>query len=410
VVAVDETATITASHAGVDRTALLGITVTIPIPDLSSVALDPAVVQGGLTSTGTVTLVGPAGSGGVAVGLSSASPLATVPSTLAVAEGASSATFTVTTGAVGAGQVVPILATLSGVSRSATLDIRPPSPPAPCALRTPGAQWLAYSSKRNGIYNLYAMRDDGTCPTQVTYGAGDDLYVSWSPAGLLAYMSSRNGNLAVFVRDFIPGAEAPLEVGALRATGPAFSPDGRFIAFEGYQAGVNGVSQIYVVPTAGGAPVQLTAGSGFKAAPAWSTDASTIYFVSNRVDGAVTGYNIWTVPSGGGVETRIPGTTFVLGRVGVSPIGNSIAYSLPSSGASTGKVVKRDMTRGVVTTVTDQSDWDPTFDATGTKMVVTSFRNGNPDLILVDVATGAVIRQLVSDPGNDGAAAYAPFP
>jgi len=43
-------------------------------------------------------------------------------------------------------------------------------------------------------------------------------------------------------------------------------------------------------------------------------------------------------------------------------------------------------------------------------MVVTSFRGGNADLWLLDVATGAEVRQLTTDSGIDGAAAFGPFP
>jgi Tol biopolymer transport system component len=44
------------------------------------------------------------------------------------------------------------------------------------------------------------------------------------------------------------------------------------------------------------------------------------------------------------------------------------------------------------------------------RIVVTSFRGGNADLWLLDAATGAQVRQLTTDSGIDGAAAYAPFP
>src|SRR6266513_2348512 len=69
-------------------------------PTLSSVALNPTTVNGGSSSTGTLTLSGPAPAGGAAVTLSSSTSTATVPGSVTVAAGASSATFTVTTSAV----------------------------------------------------------------------------------------------------------------------------------------------------------------------------------------------------------------------------------------------------------------------------------------------------------------------
>src|SRR5439155_21258100 len=72
-----------------------------PSPTLSSIALNPMSVTGGSPSTGTLTLSGPAASGGAAVSLSSDNTTAaTVPASVTVAAGASSATFTVSTSSV----------------------------------------------------------------------------------------------------------------------------------------------------------------------------------------------------------------------------------------------------------------------------------------------------------------------
>src|SRR5438445_22208 len=67
-----------------------------PSVTLSTLSLNPTTVTGGDSSTGTVTLSGPAPSGGAQVALSSSdTSVATVPSSVTVAAGATSATFTV---------------------------------------------------------------------------------------------------------------------------------------------------------------------------------------------------------------------------------------------------------------------------------------------------------------------------
>ncbi len=371
-------------------------------PTLASLSLSPLGVQGGETSTGTVTLTGVAPAGGAAVTLSSSHAAASVPATVTVAEGATAATFTVATAPISADVTATISAVHAGITRTATLTISL----TPCALRTPGAQWLAFSSKRTGVYDIYAMRADGTCLTQVTSDAADDLFATWSPAGTIAYMSARSGRMQVYVRDFTSGADRLLDVGDLTATSPAFSPDGRFVAFEGYVPGVTAVSDVYVVPAAGGAPVKLTSSQRYSAGPAWSPDGTTIYFVSNRVSG----YNAWSVPAAGGAETMIPGTTGLLGRPATTPDGTGIVYTLPAAGAAFSKVVVQTLSSGVVRTVSSQADGEPTVDRTGAQMVVTSFRGGNADLWLLDSATGAEVRQLTTNAGIDGAAAFGPFP
>ena len=219
-------------------------------------------------------------------------------------------------------------------------------------------------------------------------------------------MSAKSGRMQVYVRDFTTGVERLLDVGDLTATSPAFSPDGRSVAFEGYAPGVTSVSDVYVVAAAGGTPTKVTTSQRYSAGPAWSPDGSTVYFVSNRTSG----YNIWKVPATGGAETMIPGTTGVLGRPVATPDGAGLAYTLPASGADFTKVVIQTLSTGAIRTVTTQLDGEPTFDRTGARMVVTSFRGGNADLWLLDVATGAQVRQITTDSGIDGAAAFAPFP
>jgi TolB protein len=208
------------------------------------------------------------------------------------------------------------------------------------------------------------------------------------------------------VRGFTSGIERLLDVGDLTATSPAFSPDGSLVAFEGQAPGATAVSDIYVVPAGGGARVKLTSSQGYSAGPAWAPDGATIYFVSNRASG----YNAWKIPAAGGAETMIPGTAGILGRPVPTPDGAGIAYTLPAPGAAFTRVVIQTLSTGNVRTVTSQADMEPTFDRTGARMVVTSYRGGNPDLWLLDVATGAEVLQLTTDAGIDGAAAFGPFP
>jgi len=99
---------------------------------LSSLSLNPTSVTGGNSSTGTVTLSGPAPAGGTQVALSSSNTtVARVPSSVTVAAGATSASFTVSTSAVAASSTVNISAIYGGANRSASLTVTPAPPPPP---------------------------------------------------------------------------------------------------------------------------------------------------------------------------------------------------------------------------------------------------------------------------------------
>lgn len=91
-----------------------------------SLTLDPDETCGTLSSTGTVTLDGPAPAGGVVVALSSSNTtVAQVPADVTVTEGESSATFSITTSPVSETKAVGIGATLGGATTTAVLLVKP---------------------------------------------------------------------------------------------------------------------------------------------------------------------------------------------------------------------------------------------------------------------------------------------
>ena len=103
-------------------------TSTTTTASLSAISVSPTSVVGGTTAQGTITLTGGAPSGGAVVTLSSANTsVVSVPASVTVAAGASSATFGVNTSAVAANTGVTITATYGGVSRTTTLTVTPAS-------------------------------------------------------------------------------------------------------------------------------------------------------------------------------------------------------------------------------------------------------------------------------------------
>ena len=115
-------ANITASQGFNGATAELTVTGST----LSAISLSPNTVIGGSSSTGTVTLGGPAGGSGVTVSLSSDNANATVPATVTIPAGASSATFTTATSPVTNTVTATITATAGGLTQTATLTIQTP--------------------------------------------------------------------------------------------------------------------------------------------------------------------------------------------------------------------------------------------------------------------------------------------
>jgi hypothetical protein len=99
-------------------------------PALDSVSVQPASVVGGAGATGSVSLTAAAPGGGALVSLASNQGAALLPSSVTVAQGATSASFGITTTAVGTATTATITASWSGISKSATLTVNPPAAPA----------------------------------------------------------------------------------------------------------------------------------------------------------------------------------------------------------------------------------------------------------------------------------------
>jgi hypothetical protein len=93
-------------------------TMTVNPPVLGSFVLNPNQVKGGISSVGTVTLTGPAPSGGMIVTLASSNKrVGTVPASVTVAAGQTTATFSITTSPV----PFPRTTTISAKSGSTTI-------------------------------------------------------------------------------------------------------------------------------------------------------------------------------------------------------------------------------------------------------------------------------------------------
>lgn len=91
---------------------------------LTSLTLNPSTVVGGASSTGRVTLSAPAPSGGIVVNLSSSHPYrASVPATVTILSGSSSATFAITTTKGNRKITTTIKASQGSIIKSATLTV-----------------------------------------------------------------------------------------------------------------------------------------------------------------------------------------------------------------------------------------------------------------------------------------------
>lgn len=170
-------------------------------------------------------------------------------------------------------------------------------------------RWIVFTSEGTGNADLFALDlEGGGAPVRLTHHAAMDDAAAFSPDGTqLAFVSTREGNADIFVMPFRPG-DKKADSGAANLTrrpggdfNPAFSPDGRRIAYsrqeelwredpsardgDGRQFG----TQVYVMNADGSDARRVSEpGAPFKTgeqrigrvagSPAWSSDGDGLYY------------------------------------------------------------------------------------------------------------------------------------
>lgn len=123
----------------------------------------------------------------------------------------------------------------------------------------------------------------------------------------------------VEARLFTP--EVMLKMGRLASS--LLSPDGKSVIYTlNYQnvEANNSTTSLWIMPAEGGTPRQLTDHNGKDNSPSWSSDGSTIYFMSNR-----SGSNqLWKIKPDGTGMTQISFLEESIGGYGVSPKGDHV--------------------------------------------------------------------------------------
>jgi Tol biopolymer transport system component len=178
----------------------------------------------------------------------------------------------------------------------------------------------------------------GTVVRQLTFEPGLEAEPSFSPDGnYVAYSADDQGSLDVLVMPVAGGVPRRLVGTPADEAHPAWSPDGTQIAFTaarghgGRLGSVGGLSalsafvqatggDVFLVPAAGGTPVRLVERG---AHPAWSPDGKTIAFQSDRAGQ----WDIWTVPAQGGEPRPLTSDAEVDIHPAWSPDGRWVAYA-----------------------------------------------------------------------------------
>lgn len=273
----------------------------------------------------------------------------------------------------------------------------------------------------------------------------------WDASGRTVLVSRRGGvdrPYAIY-RHSLDGRElAQLTEPAANSEGDeqcAASHDGKWIALVRYSSGTE--SDIFVIPSAGGAPRRLTTDNSYHSGVAWTPDSAHIVYSAPK---SGPDWGLWRIPAGGGESVPItrgdgnsswpavslaPGkgyriaytrnlitvnvrhwerpeqggepkaacpSTYFENSSQYSPDGRKLAYTSRRSGNSEIWTCDLDSGRAEQVTAfggpsTDSARWSPD----GSKLALTSFGEGSRNVYIADLASRQV-SPLVAERAEEG--------
>jgi len=250
---------------------------------------------------------------------------------------------------------------------------------------SPDGRYIAFCRIKKGQTGIYVVSALGGAERKIrdTHWEEREFYevfwyfgrLSWSPNGkFLAFSdrltSSEPTSIFLLSLDTL-GVRKLTSPGLPGDYNPAFSPDGRWLAFN---RGSQGVTSIYTMPAAGGVERRLISGSQYGWGLAWTADGRNIVF--GRAGWLPKSGWLWKIPARGGEPERLQ-----FGQEGGEPSiqGNWLAYARQLVNLNIWKRTlesSHSVSTGEKFLVSTTIESGPQFSPDGSKIVFESTRSG----------------------------------
>ncbi len=193
-----------------------------------------------------------------------------------------------------------------------------------------GGSWIiAFSTNRDGNYEIYVMLSDGSKQTRITNNPASDTHPMISPDGTkILFVSNRDGNSQIYVMSLDGTGQTRLSNNNFNDFNPAWSPDGKHIVFSSNRTGIK---EIFVMDANGNNQTQLTNDPSDDDNPFFSPDGSKIIYDAKSTDGKTQSIKIMNVNGTG--QTDLTSNGAVNYEPSFSSDGSRITFISNKSGS-----------------------------------------------------------------------------
>ena len=266
--------------------------------------------------------------------------------------------------------------------------------------------YIAFSSNRDWNYDIYMMDIKGRNLQNLTNSPANEFEPAFSPDGRwMAYVSYRHDGYAeIYVMNLQTKVSHRLTHHPKHDNNPAWSPDGRWIAFDSNR---EGTYDIYKIEPDGENLQRLTHEGQHNLNPSWSPDSQFIAFDSSRGVGKG---GIYIMDTDGGNPRHLSNQPRWGQIPSWSPDGKQIAFSDLILGGNRDILLMPN--RDIYTVNVDGShlrqrtrhqadDLAPVWSPDGKSIVYYSMWNEKYDIYLIKGGLGRHTGRLTRHPAND---------